>query len=204
MLAILTRTCLWVNTFQISWPSHSMFPRVRSNYLRSNFLAKLDKVPRSGNRTNGLAPKIAKNRLTLSLSNYLPINSLHLSAGSRPKISYFSLGEDRPFKMRSSVISSKNSPRLLKKAKNFVLKNWVQRWEAGLVVHLVNTARASFLVSSEEKCLVVSIPRLSRAISPRTGGWDPLVLTAFFFSEPLSSLPSDLLPKRKAKAGLMG
>jgi hypothetical protein len=139
MLAILTRTCLWVNTFQISWPSHSMFPRVRSNYLRSNFLAKLDKVPRSGNRTNGLAPKIAKNRLTLSLSNYLPINSLHLSAGSRPKISYFSLGEDRPFKMRSSVISSKNSPRLLKKAKNFVLKNWVQRWEAGLVVHLVNT-----------------------------------------------------------------
>jgi hypothetical protein len=92
--------------------------------------------------------------------------------------------------MRSLVISSKSSPRLLKKAKNFLLKNWVQRWEAGLVVHLVNTALASFLVSSEEKCLVVSIPRLSRAISARTWGRDPLVLTAFFFSEPLSSLPS--------------
>ena len=43
-------------------------------------------------------------------------------------------------------ISSKSSPRLLKKAKSFLLKNWVQLWEAGLVVHLVNTARASFLV----------------------------------------------------------
>jgi fatty acid synthase subunit alpha, fungi type/fatty acid synthase subunit beta, fungi type len=32
---------------------------------------KLDKIPRSGNRTNGLAPKIAKNWLTLSLSTYL-------------------------------------------------------------------------------------------------------------------------------------
>ena len=89
MLAILTRTCLWVNTFQISLPSHSMFP---ASMLKLSTI-KLPRqswirFSRSGNRTNGLAPKIAKNWLTLSLSNYLPINSLHLSAGSRPKIFY--------------------------------------------------------------------------------------------------------------------
>jgi hypothetical protein len=33
-------------------------------------------------------------------------------------------------------------------------------------------------------------------------GLDPLVLTAFFFSEPLSSLPGDLLLKWKGKVGL--
>jgi fatty acid synthase subunit alpha-like protein len=66
-------------------------------------------------------------------------------------------------------ILSKSSPQLLKKMKNF-LRNSVQRWEAASVVPLVNTVlRALFLVSLEAKCLVVSIRRLSRAISARTG-----------------------------------
>ena len=43
--------------------------------------------------------------------------------------------------MRFSVIFSKNLPRLLKKAKNFLLKSSVQRWEAASVVPLVNTVR---------------------------------------------------------------
>ena len=66
-------------------------------------------------------------------------------------------------------ILSKSSRRLLKKVRNFLLRSLVQRWEAASVVPLVNTVRALFLVSLEGKCLVVSILRLSRAISARVG-----------------------------------
>ena len=53
---------------------------------------------------------------------------------------------------------------------------------------------------------MVSIPRLSRAISARTWGWDPLVQTAFFFSEPLSSLPTSkrLTSEAEGKSWLDG
>ena len=60
-----------------------------------------------------------------------------------------------------------------------------------------------FLVSLEAKCLVVSIRRLSRAISARARDYVPLVLMVFFSLEPLSNLPNDLLPKRKGRVGLM-
>jgi hypothetical protein len=70
---------------------------------------------------------------------------------------------------RFLAIFSKSSPRLLKRVKNFLLKRSVQRWEAASVVLSVNTVRALFLVSLEAKCLVVSICRLSRAISARAG-----------------------------------
>jgi fatty acid synthase subunit alpha, fungi type len=75
------------------------------------------------------------------------------------------------FRMRFSVIFSKSSRRLLKKVKNFLLKNSVQCWEAASVVPLVNTVWALFLVSLEAKCLVVSICRLSRVISARAGDY---------------------------------
>jgi hypothetical protein len=74
---------------------------------------------------------------------------------------------------RFLAIFSKSSPRLLKRVKNFLLKRSVQRWEAASVVLSVNTVRALFLrvvsESLEAKCLVVSICRLSRAISARAG-----------------------------------
>ena len=105
--------------------------------------------------------------------------------------------------MKFSVIFSKSLPWLLKKAKNFLLKSSVQHWEAASVASLVNTAQALFLISLGEKCLVVSIHRLSRAISARTGDYVPLVLMVSFSLEPLSNLPNNLLPKQKGRVGLM-
>jgi hypothetical protein len=89
ILVILTQICLWVNIFPISLRSHSTSP---ASTLRSATIRRprrsWTRFLRSGNRRNGLMPKTAKNLPILSLSNSLPINSLRLSVGSRPRISY--------------------------------------------------------------------------------------------------------------------
>src|ERR1700728_1755084 len=89
ILVILTLICLWVNIFRISLRSHLTF---RASMLRSSTIRlprrSWTRFSKSGNRRNGLVPRTAKSLPILFSSNYLPINSLRLSVGSRHKISY--------------------------------------------------------------------------------------------------------------------